>query len=854
MINFFINNLSLKNRIYAGYYLAIFVSIFIGILYLILFSNLSKNLNYILSSNEKTLHVYELNNDILNLQRNAILYTYQNYNSSLLQVDEIYKNLIKNINNNFKEDDEIQYHINIIESNSKNYYSEFRQLKIQREKQKFITEVLIVDLTIEIEELIKKINDKSIQNSLLTNFLIIEKHANRYFNNYQSNDLKKVKKHIKILKKEIKKFKVKLSVLENLIIDYEKSFYEAMERTRGYLYLMNVVLSANAYEMQYQSNKLLTLIKIKTKKIEDEIITSTKFIIQVLISIGVIFLLLYAFFSYIASKSIKEPLSRLTKTFIKLSDGEMQTLIPDYKKDDELGKLTKAAKIFRDKKIELNELLIHSNKLSESLAKSKENLEIKVQERTRELEEEKNKAQKASKIKSQFLANMSHEIRTPMNGIIGMTQLAKTKTKDTIVSQYLSDISFSANSLLDILNDILDFSKIEAGKLKIEKTDFDLKDVLEKVLSLVRFKIEEKGLKLNFIYDNRIPKFIKSDSLRLSQILSNLLNNAIKFTELGDITLKVQRVSSNRLKFEVSDTGIGLSKDNQSKLFKAFSQADGSTTRQYGGTGLGLVISKQLVEALNGEIWFESEVSKGSSFFFEIDFDNVKNVFIEKDKTEDLENIINNMNKLKSSKVLIVDDNEINIKVIADSLKDYDFKVDFANDGLEAVNLFKSNSSNYDLILMDIQMPKMDGLEASKIIREISNVPIIAISANAYLEDLNKSKEIGINEHLNKPIQINELFTFIIRYIPQKEKDFIKKSDSFTDFDKSKLDPLIDKFISALKTKRPKPCEDIYKEINKFTLSYKYKEIFKKIRILLNKYQFNEIIKILEEEYYEKKS
>lgn len=388
---------------------------------------------------------------------------------------------------------------------------------------------------------------------------------------------------------------------------------------------------------------------------------------------------------------------------------------------------------------------------------------------------EKERAEQSEKFKQQFLANMSHEIRTPMNSVIGLTNLLIKTKLDEQQQKYLNIIKKSSENLLVIINDILDLSKLEAGKMDFEKIPFSVKEVTETLYHTMLFKAEEKKLQFKTTIEPGTPDVLIGDPTRLNQILINLAGNAIKFTESGSVTVDVRELNKtgnvSMIQFSVIDTGIGISAENISKIFDSFSQASSDTTRKFGGTGLGLTISKQLVELQGGKITVKSEPGKGTSFIFTLPF-NIGESLANAESGKD-ENDIKG-EELKGLKVLLVEDNQFNQMVATDTLGDLipELSIDIADNGKIAVD--KVTNGKYDVVLMDIQMPEMDGFEATRRIRSMSDplnkTKIMAMTANVTSEEVNKCFEAGMNAYISKPFETQDLLNKLGRLVLGEKK------------------------------------------------------------------------------------
>lgn len=381
-----------------------------------------------------------------------------------------------------------------------------------------------------------------------------------------------------------------------------------------------------------------------------------------------------------------------------------------------------------------------------------------------ELKEARLIAEDAAKAKANFLSIMSHEIRTPLNSVIGNAGLLLDERLDESMAEHVGMIKRSGEHLLYLINDILDFNKLEAGKVELDNAAFDLKQQISTVIEMSSTNAKLKNIYLKSGVSEELSEFYIGDEGRLRQILLNLVGNAIKFTTDGGVSLNVFHAKmSNNIRFEIVDTGIGISEENLPKLFSEFSQAETSTTKKYGGTGLGLAISKKLVEAMHGRIGIDSKLGDGSTFWFEVPYQAADPEKLEKAQQEEI------IEDIEDLSILVAEDNLPNQFLIKSILSKMGHRVGLANNGKEAVDALSEADSEYDLVLMDMQMPEVDGLEATRLIRQqgverIKHIPIIALTANAYEEAYESVIEVGMNDCLTKPIDINQLRLALNKY------------------------------------------------------------------------------------------
>lgn len=387
----------------------------------------------------------------------------------------------------------------------------------------------------------------------------------------------------------------------------------------------------------------------------------------------------------------------------------------------------------------------------------------------RELVLARKKAEQAASAKSDFLSTISHEIRTPLNAIIGLTHILKENNKDPECEEYLRILQFSSNNLLGLINDVLDLSKIESGKVSLVEKDFHLKLLLKSLVETFKIRCAEKKIELKLAMDERIPEALIGDALKLSQVFTNLLGNAVKFTEKGSITLeaKLKHTLEDRvsISFAVKDTGIGISSDKLEAIFEEFTQANSQISIKYGGTGLGLSISQKIIELHGAKMGVESQLGKGSTFHFTLHLKvGDKSNIVQAQETDRSET-----RKLSGAKVLLCEDNAVNVLVVSKFLKDWDIEFDVATDGNMA--LFMVQNTYYDLVLMDIRMPVLNGYEATKRIRELEgerykHLPIIAMTASADSPTQEGLASSLLNDFISKPFEPSDFYNKLVKHTP----------------------------------------------------------------------------------------
>jgi signal transduction histidine kinase/CheY-like chemotaxis protein len=848
--------------------------------------------------------VRELERDVIDLQRNVLIYKESASESAIsrfnLLMEQNHNNFtrLEQITSEEESSDVYLDYIIRMRTHLNDYKENFNSVIVGRTKRQTLYNTGLLG---ELEILFNKIiitenNANSVQNSIEKSKYHIARAENlllQYLRTPEQQLISPFQKQLSLAKIQIsqqlesnKGFQI---VIDKLII-VESDFLQLTQITRGYLFLVNVVMAGSANEFLFlarELNRLVTEKFINTNISVKQTLDKTRIGSD---SFSLVSIILVAATALFLVYRIMLPINIITHVFQRLAMGKSVSSIPSLKRKDEIGLLAKAADVFREK-----------NKQTITLLEQSQLINAKQEALNTQLIASNQKVEQATASKSIFLANMSHEIRTPMNGIIGMLEIVLRSELSQSQREQLTKAAYSGQILMSLINDILDFSKIEAGKLDIERIEFSVESLFSNILANTSNRAQEKNLNVRFNVNPNLPAQLIGDPLRISQVLLNLCSNAIKFTQNGQVCINVdfKLHKENQLltlHFDIIDTGIGMNPNQVSKVFDSFTQADGSTSRNFGGSGLGLSIVTQLLELMGGSVSVQSQENKGSTFKVDIILDkpvnsaemisampapigqlyyfsegldgflntqyikktglkyqhltlsqlsanidkicsedtvllDVKNQLTFRTHHESIDKLVNNalkvgfitnsqpsnlpnqlsamwsaeclthpftplqasiflkrlfMTKLKAKTnsiffthelevkeyvghVLLVEDNNVNQMVAGEMLKILGLTFDLAEDGQQAVTKI-INSPQYDLVFMDIQMPVMDGYEATRALRQKghSTLIICGLSANAMKQDYNKAKESGMDDYIVKPLKQKALEDLVAKYLPKR--------------------------------------------------------------------------------------